>query len=79
MSFQCCITVLYFTCSYAVINNSSSTSGSRGSSTSTTSSISTGGSAHVCSRVYTPVSFSSTISCDDVTGKKTILTSESDG
>ena len=34
---------------------------------------------HVRSRVCTPVSFSSTSSCDIVTGKKTILTSESDG
>ena len=33
---------------------------------------------HVCSRVYTPVSFSGTSSCDDVIGKQTILTGESD-
>ena len=34
---------------------------------------------HVCSRVCTPVSFSSTSSHDGDIGKQTIFTSESDG
>ena len=39
----------------------------------------TGIDTHVCSRVCSPVSFSSTSSCDVDIGKQTILTSESDG
>ena len=34
---------------------------------------------NICSRVCSPVSFSSTSSCDGDIGKQTILTSESDG